>query len=125
MSFKIVEGSFGDKGRIEFAYTIQINSAVRTAYEYSAMSNIEAVSNPSKIKFSIGSVLIGVPVFCVGGYILFGIVGLLIGIILTAFGCMYSFNRSRAELEFNDGKKVVVVGGRSNINKLIAAFHAR
>ena len=121
MKFSIIGGSFGESGSMTLGSDIVINSARSAAYSVSDVTDIHTTKGANIKKTSILSVLIGI-VLTVILTIAFNIIGFVIGLLLTIVGSTYTTKgKSQANLEFSDGKKVVVEGNKRKINSLVQA----
>ncbi|MEF9965191.1 MAG: hypothetical protein RR749_03135 [Comamonas sp.] len=117
---KITGGSFGVHGK---AYVGQdnrlyINGAVEKSFAASEVASVNSEVN-KETKFSVFSLLIGIPMLMLVGWLVFGPIGSLIGLVIAIAGSFYSKKTIKADVLFHSGEKLAVEGWNSDIQNLV------
>jgi len=112
---KITAGSFGIDGTLE----ILENGDLLINSRQISSGNIERVDSSAEFKKSLNwiwSIFFGLSTFI--ATILFGLVGFLIGLLITAAGAYDNKKIRYAEIIFSDGKTVTVTGSKRDFDNI-------
>lgn len=118
---KIIGGSFGASGSLKIAGNnqIHIKSAQNATYPQDQIASISA--NTSKeSKFGALGFIVGAIVLGSIGLALGGVIGLIIGILLSLAGSFYSKQTHGAVITFTDHKTTIITGSKANINQILS-----
>jgi len=119
MALKIVGGSFGASGT---AYVdsdpavIKINGSDKLTYPKEHIQQVLAQQAEGK-KFSVISLLLGLFIVTPVLAVLFNVIGLVIGVVLSIVGSSYKRKESYLDVSLKDGKSVRLFGSTSEVNK--------
>jgi ABC-type amino acid transport system permease subunit len=119
MRFKIIGGTFGNKGNLMVTEQLIVHGDKTAQYDLADVQDVIASKKEVEIAPAWLTILISM-VVTLSLTLLFSIIGLIIGLVLTIIG----FSRSRrvqtqAEVKFYDGKSVCVTGSKKLMSKII------
>lgn len=116
---KIAGGSFGPTGKVAIGFNgkLVIKGAKRAEYAATDISSFNTSTSTAK-SFGYLSFIVGAIVLGFIGLLLLGILGAVIGLVISVAGSFYSTSSSQADLEFADGKSLSVTGTGSEITRL-------
>lgn len=117
---RIVGGSFGTKGKFSMSPdgTLTVDGASHAQYKASQIRHLDTRQEKTK-KFGFFSALIGVLLLGGIGFAFFGLVGAIAGILLAIVGSYYVKKTHYAEVEFDDGNRLLLEGSARGINLLV------
>jgi len=119
MRFKIIGGTFGNKGSLMVTEQLIVHSDKTAQYDLADVQDV--IASKKEVEFAPPwlSILISMVATLILT-LLFNIVGLLIGLLLTIIGFSRA-NRiqTQAEVKFYDGKSVSVTGSKKLMSKLV------
>lgn len=120
---KIRSGSFGIKGSAFFSRDILAVEG-STSRDYKA-DEIQSLNTRTEVyrKFGLLGALVGGVLLAVLGFLVFNIVGALIGIALAYAGSFYSEKQHVADLVFKDGNALTAVCTPREIGKLAQFYN--
>lgn len=113
---KLISGNYG-LGKVKLTDNGFIISRTGRELPFSSIKAIESKVRKNKEQ-SIGSVLIGLIIITPILFLLFNIIGLVIGIVLSLAGSQYTTKSYSSEITFNDNTKLKVECNRWQMNKL-------
>lgn len=120
---KITGGSFGHKGSAYVAGRVfAVEGVTKKDYRSADIKAVDARVEKSR-SFGVFGFIIGALLFTFLGMLVFGVIGALIGFILSVVGSFYTTSNNVVEVEFTDGNRLTATGTDRSIKKLIRFAH--
>lgn len=120
---KITGGSFGHKGSAYVAGRVfAVEGITKRDYRAADIRAVDARVEKSR-SFGVFGFIIGALLFTFLGMLVFGVIGALIGFILSVVGSFYTTSNNVVEVEFTDGNRLTATGTDRSIKKLIRFAH--
>ena len=120
---KITGGSFGHKGSAYVAGRVfAVEGVTKKDYRAADIKAVDARVEKSR-SFGVFGFIIGALLFTFLGMLVFGVIGALIGFILSVVGSFYTTSNNVVEVEFTDGHRLTATGTDRSIKKLIRFAH--
>lgn len=116
----ITGGSYGVTGKlkIEDDAVLRISAAIDTAKQKDDIASVETSIAKEK-KFGVLGFVLGAPILAFIGWMIFPVVGALIGVLLAVFGSFYQKKTLVVHVAFKDGSKVTAEGWHHEIQKIV------
>ena len=118
---KIIGGSFGVKGSVNFDRDNQfvIKGARQAIYSRDQVESVTASQSKEKKFGVLGFIFVAIVLSIVLGLFL-NIFGVVIAIIIAIFGSFYTETTNHVEVRFNDAKTVVLECSSGKVKDLVA-----